>query len=309
MASSVFMRPRARAALAAVSSQQNFIAVATEDELLAALTVLPRSDSACYGRGINIVGDINLSQSLQLAPQHSGITITSSSTSRISSNASIGTAIIANGCNGVTIENLVIGKIGAVSAGSAVSLIAVSGDGLTVRRIKISPNSDLTHLVFFAPYGSTSTFTGYGTKIIECSTEDRTGSQNVSLYFQFGSTQCLNAVISKNIGFWGGIGTPPFSGVIAQRAMFVESIISDNTNLGKIDMSSIDSGGKNTITGNVMKGNIIIWNSKDKNVISCNSMCGFSIDTSLSNGNNSIVGNTNVGTISNAATDAVTSNT
>lgn len=307
MASSVFMRPRARAALAAVSSQQNFIAVTTEDEFLAALTVLPRSDAACYGRGINIAADINLSQVITLKSQHSGLRITSSSSSRISSRISGGTIFVVDSAVDVTIENLNVGVVGATSAGAV--LVTTASKNVTIKNIFISASSDLTHLVCFSPFGLTS-YSGIGLKILNCVVDDSSGSKSVSLYYQATDAVCTGAQIVGNVNFFGGIGTPPNPGVIFYRANLDKSVISGNVNLGKIDMSytaaSFVDG--TSITSNVMRGMIIIGAATQNFAISANSMDNNNIYT-LNGAKNSIVGNTNVGTITNSATDAVTSNT
>lgn len=63
------------------------------------------------------------------------------------------------------------------------------------------------------------------------------------------------------------------------------------------------------ISGNLLVGDVFADAGSSNCAISANSLLGRNIDTSLSSGSNSIVGNVNVGTITNAATDAVTSNT
>lgn len=308
MPSSVFTRPRARPALAAISSQQNLISVATEDEFFAALTTLPRSDGACYGRGINIVADIGFTKTIVLASQHSGLRITSSSSSRVFSPVLLGNLFLVDDAINVTIENLTVGRIGDPGNGFVV-LVGTAGKNLTIRNIFVESTSDLTHVVLYAPFGLTS-YSGIGLKVLNCVVDDDTGSKSVSLYCQVTDTVCTGAQFIGNVNFFGGIGTPPTPGFIFFRGCLDKSVISQNVNLGKIDMSFTAASTLNctAITSNIMRGQIIIGAATQDFVISSNAMNGNDIYT-LNGANNSIVANTQVGTITNSGTDAVTSNT
>lgn len=84
MPASIFRSTGQRTNLQPQSSAQNFIDVHNEDELLAALTALPRGDGNCYGKGINIVADITLTRALLMSADiHDGITISTPGRARI----------------------------------------------------------------------------------------------------------------------------------------------------------------------------------------------------------------------------------
>lgn len=299
--SSIFTRPRARPPLAAVSSQQNLIAVSTEDELLAALTSLPRSDGACYGRGINIVSDISVKQPIYLAPQHSGLTITSSSKSKLSSTKSIecvfnvgATLSLSNlRVSDVTIENLYLDKS---LAASYFIVNSSSLSSLAVKNIIVDPqNTNISSFV----------------KVVLCNTLYISGCDaNISIPIiqgSFSTTVASNVGILNNVGFYGGIDA------LSLRYC----LISSNLNFGGWSTSSSPSSAAsseanifsmNTI---VTGRNIVISNSFSKNnsIVGNSFIAGGSINTSATAGSNSIVANVGVTTITNAATDAVTSNT
>lgn len=284
MPSSVFTRPRARPPLSSVSSQQNSIDVKTEDELLAALTSLPRSDGACYGRAINIVGDITLTRPVVLASQHSGLTITSSSNSLLSTSTALDSCFNAQNAEAVTIENITLSK------NISVTSFAITGLRLAVQRVSVVDGATIVGLVRTLSTVST------GLRILSCVSRSSSAVRLIS----GASIAIADGVISHNINFTGGIIGVSFS----------SSVISNNADLGGWTTFSGRETRNCTCTGNTMVGNIEIRAILSlNNVVVGNAMNGFDIDTSTTGGGNTIVGNTNVGTISSAGTDAVTSNT
>ena len=145
---------------------------------------------------------------------------------------------------------------------------------------------------------------------MNCVVDDDAGTKSVSLYCQVTTTVCTGAQFIGNVNFYGGIGTPPSPGIFLYRGCLDKTVISQNVNLGKIDMSlsAASTLSDTVISSNVMRGMIIIGAAAQDFVISGNAMGSNNIYT-LNSAYNSIVGNTNVGTITNSATDAVTSNT
>lgn len=279
---SIFTRPRARPPLAAVSSQQNMLAVSTEDELLAALTSLPRSDGACYGRGINIVGDITLTGSVTLGAQHSGLLITSSSNARLSTSTTLAQAFSLSAADGVTLERLTLG-----AGFSATSFVKLDGDDHTIDAVGVLSGATVTNLVRMGLATSA--------RVLDCYSQ----SSSAIVLVQGPSSGIGNCVISGNISFTGGL----------RQLSMIKSIVSMNTDLGGWETFPARNTDDCVCTGNAMAGQIAIYAGIGRNVISSNAMAGFNISTSATTGQNTIVGNTNVGTITNAATDAVTSNT
>lgn len=284
--SSIFTRPRARPPLAAVSSQQNLIAVSTEDELLAALTSLPRSDGACYGRGINIVGDITLSRKIVLSRQHSGITITSSSKARMATSKPLDAAIEII-CPNVTVDSIFLGN-----GFSATSFIVFGYDpilGITADDSRISNNEIQDNAVV-------SSFVNSSLVSVFCDISGNKVSQlGPSCVLLSGVFGVVGSVIGRNINFFGGISS-----------RVERSTICHNSQIGTMSFS----GGFGTcVNGNNLTGNIVLSANCSRYSIVGNHMYSNNIDTSASLGQNSIVANVDTGTITNAATDAVTSNT
>lgn len=282
---SIFTRPRARPPLAAVSSQQNMLAVSTEDELLAALTSLPRSDGACYGRGINIVGDITLTRGITLGAQHSGLLITSSSNARLSTKTAAVTPafFVKNNANDVTIERLTLPS----SFLAATFTQSSNAINTMVRNISvIGATSSLTVLTLG---------TSVGASVVDCVADLASSS--------FASIISITAAVAN---VFTVSGNRQFAGTVLLSNGQL-GVISNNTFLGAI--SAVGTVRNNVISGNTMAGNIAIQASAGNNVISNNCMNTYNITTNTGIGGNAIVGNTNVGTITNAATDAVTSNT
>lgn len=280
---SIFTRPRARPPLAAVSSQQNMLAVTTEDELLAALTALPRSDGACYGRGINIVGDITLTGTVTLGAQHSGLLITSSSNARLSTSTALTQAFSLSAADGVTLERLTLG-----AGFSATSFVGVDGDDHTIDSIGVLLGASVTNLVRMGLASAT--------RIVDCYSQ----ASSAIVLVQGPSSGIGDCVISGNTSFTGGL----------RQLSMSKSVISMNTNLGGWETFPARTTDDCVCIGNVMVGQIAIYAGFGRNIISSNAMNGFNIDTSgTGTGQNSIVGNTNVGTITSNAADAVTSNT
>jgi hypothetical protein len=279
---SIFTRPRARPPLAAVSSQQNMLAVSTEDELLAALTSLPRSDGACYGRAINIVADITLTRTVTLGAQHSGLLITSSSNARLNTASPLAQAFSLSAASSVTLERMVLG-----ATFSSTSFVRIDGNGHSVKDILVLNGAALTNLV---RCGSASSM-----RIMDCYSQS-----SLSVVLAVGPSSGIgNCVFSGNVLFTGGI----------QNVSLTKSAIYGNSSLGGWTTFPGRITEDCACYGNIMTGLIGIYAGAGRNVIASNSMNGFDIDTSATTGNNSIVGNTNVGTITNASTDAVTSNT
>lgn len=280
---SVFARPRARPPLSSVSSQQNFVSVGNEDELLAALTVLPRSDGVCYGRGVNIVGDITLKKPVRILQQHSGIVITSSSNARITTKSSIESCfIVETSANDVTIERM-----------------SISPNTLATQFVRsfFNTNNTIRHISAYGLRSSSITIANLGQcerpSIVDCAS-DTSSSPSVSI----ASGTIIGPsgfTISGNKGF---SATSTFLG--GSRG-----IISGNALLGELSLTLTNC----VISGNTFSGRIFLSATSRYNAIVGNNMATNNISTSSSAGDNSIVGNTNVGTITNAATDAVTSNT
>lgn len=301
MPSSVFTRPRARPALAAISSQQNRIDVATEDELLAALTSLPRYDGSCYGKAVNIVRDIKLTRTVELTLIHSGITITSSSKSKINSDSSVESAFsigFKEYCYNVTIDGLTIGD-GFLSKYFLryfdIRSIA------TIKNISIPVFSTAPTIEALVAFSE-------GVKLRVESCVDDWGIKIITPYYPLNPSVSVlfDSQIISNSGFENGISGCALNNVV----------VSGNMYLGGWDsLSSSTSFTRSEnvcFSGNTLWGSIIVRNPFSKNIsIVGNSFIAspLSIDTSATAGSNSIVGNTNVGTITNAATDAVTSNT
>lgn len=295
----IFNRPRARPPLAAVSSQQNLIAVSTEDELLAALTSLPRSDGACYGRGVNIVGDITLKNRVSLSSIHNGILITSSSKARISTASQLQSCFDVDG-NDITIENLVAAK----HCDSFSFVRIINASGLSVRNNVVALSSPLSALVSFSQDQSFA----YSVSI-----ENNKASETISIAATCSIIKGIsipalygylfNSSISQNANFRGFVGYVGFD----------NCSISNNQNIG----SMFDTTGltgtyfiKTRITGNSITSSVLIQSPySELNCIIGNAINAASIDTSFSAGRNTIIGNVGTTAISPAFTDAVTSNT
>lgn len=282
---SIFTRPRARPPLAAVSSQQNMLAVSTEDELLAALTSLPRSDGACYGRAINIVADITLTRTVTLGAQHSGLLITSSSNARISTKTVdvTPTFFVKNNANDVTVERMVLST-------GFLSSVFVQSSGAINTSVKGISVVGITFPMTVLLLGTTS-----GASVSDC-VSDLASS----------STASIISIAAAVATVFSVCGNKQFAGTVSLSNGQL-GIISSNSFLGPI--SAVGTVRNNVISGNTMAGNITMQASTGNNVISGNCMNSYNITTSAGIGGNSIVGNTNVGTITNASTDAVTSNT
>lgn len=279
---SIFTRPRARPPLAAVSSQQNMLAVTTEDELLAALTALPRSDGACYGRGINIVGDITLTRGITLGAQHSGLLITSSSNARLSTKtAAVTPTFFIQRANDVIIERLVLPST-FLSARFVQTSFARS---TVVRSINVVSASQSFTMMLVG-----------------------TGSFNASIHDCFASVQSLPTAISiievASGSQWKVGGNIDFNGDV--QITSTSGVITGNVRLGRV-LGSVMS--QSVISSNTMVGDILLQSGGARNVICGNVMNGYNINTLSTNGENSIVGNVDVGTITNDPLDAVTSNT
>jgi hypothetical protein len=278
---SIFTRPRARPPLAAVSSQQNMLAVTTEDELLAALTALPRSDGACYGRGINIVGDITLTGTVTLGAQHSGLLITSSSNARLSTKtASVTPTFFVQRANDVIIERLVL-----PSTFLSARFVQTSFSRSTVVRSinVVNASQSFTMMLVGA------------------------GSFNASVHDCFASTQISISVSIIEVASgsqWKASGNIDFNGDV--QITSTSGVITGNVRLGRILGAAMS---QSVISSNTMVGDIQLQSGGARNVISGNVMNGYNINTLSTNGENSIVGNVDVGTITNDPLDAVTSNT
>ena len=279
---SVFARPRARPPLSSVSSQQNFVSVGNEDELLAALTVLPRSDGVCYGRGVNIVGDITLTAPVRLLRQHSGIVITSSSNARITTKSAIDSCFIGEtNANDVTIERMSLSQ----NTLAAQVVRSFFNTNNTVRNISVYGR---TSPIVIVALGGCS-----GPLVADCASDVASASFasiiSTSIVGPSGFTVSGNRLFSALTTLNGGS----------------RGIISGNSLLGELLLTLTNC----VISGNTFSGRIFLSATSRYNAIVGNNMVTNNISTSSSAGDNSIVGNTNVGTITNAATDAVTSNT
>jgi hypothetical protein len=285
MVSGIFTRPRARPPLAAVSSQQNMLAVSTEDELLAALTSLPRSDGACYGRAINIIADITLTRSITLGAQHSGLLITSSSNARLVTSSVLTAAFVVNG-DDVTIE-----KMRLSDGFSATTFARPVGDRASIVGISLDSSSSVLMLVDAS--GNCKDIIIRGNRAFPLS-GNLVGATT-------GSGSVTRGVISENFDFSGGISS----------TALIQSNVSANMSFGGWSDAGSSLGSiLSMVAGNYLTNSITITNPASGYCsIIGNGMNGAGINTSATFGSNSIVGNTNVGTITNASTDAVTSNT
>lgn len=297
--SSIFTRPRARPPLAAVSSQQNLIAVSTEDELLAALTSLPRSDGSCYGRGISIVGDITLKRPVVLGAQHKGLTISSPTLCRINTATSLDYAFNSFASSDILVKNISLG-----STFSADTFIFLSNRA-SIESIVVYPGATLDSLVAIDGYTVLS--------IRQCSCKDVASVSGIKLIkaAATGSGAQVDGIVEDNDNFTGGL--PSVS--------FVNSMLCKNKNLGvwQDDTGSYPTENTMCFANTFVKaqesdpfgdGNITLSNASSlNNAIYGNCLNGCNINTSGSAGGNTIVGNTNVGVITPAGTDAVTSNT
>lgn len=298
----IFSRPRARPPLTAVSSQQNNVDVATENELLNALTSIPRSEKSCYGKSISIVDDIAISEKIFLYPQHSGLQIRSPSRSKISTkkflssifecaadNVSIDGIYLNEGCN---CSSLITSPTETETYGKGV--------GLTVKNVSIGKNATISNLIFV--------YEGFAR--INVSNND-VDSQDIDdpLIVNLVSTTNPGVYVEKcnfnsNYGFFGGI-----SGVnMVQCSVYGNQI-------GSIVISNIPNppllvrSFKNRIFGNIIDELITIGSASTSgsynNLIIGNHVLS-EINT-LYGSDNSIVGNY-VPTINNSPSDAVTSN-
>lgn len=239
MPSSVFMRPRARAAMSSVSQQQVFREVHTEDELRAAV-YSENSDTYLFGvtgRRIVIASPISVKSPIKITAH--GTIIESHGRIPIFPIAdSIDCVFDATSAVNVVIRDLLFSNAsGVIDPSSA---------------IKLGGISSVTNCVF------------------------TTGTSTISV-----GTDCI---VSGNMIFSG-----TFSGATAGILL---------------------TGSNSIVTSNMITGGILSESASSKCSISSNVLFGTNINTSASLlGQNSIVGNTNVGTITNSATDAVTSNT
>lgn len=234
MPSSVFMRPRARAAMSSVSQQQVFREVHTEDELRAAVSA---ENTGSYifgltGRRVVIASSISIKNPIKIS------------------------------AHGIIIESH--GRIPIFPASDSMDCIfdVTSAVNVLIRNLSFVntlPVQDPSYCIR----------SGALTSIQDCS-------------FTTGAVPILcgtDCIIKGNLVFYG-----------STRSVLV-------------------SGNSSIITSNIIAYGLSVDSSFGNNVILGNMFSGSNIDTSLSAGNNSIVGNTNVGTITNSATDAVTSNT
>lgn len=237
--SSIFTRTRARPPLAAISSQQVFREVRTEDELRSAVyaenTTNQTSVYGVTGRRIVIAAPIEIK---------SPIVVTA---------------------NGITIDSH--GKIPVFPATNAIDCIfdLTATANAVINNVLIANNLGVQNPVVGIKLGSFSSLTNC--TIIGADT---------CVWSQFGATIKGNLLSSY--------GTP-------ETTVY------------------IPSGASSMIVGNFLVGDIVAASGAGNCVISGNCLLGRNINTSLGSGGNAIVGNANVGTITNAATDAVTSNT
>lgn len=232
--SSIFTRPRARPPLAAVSSQQVFREVNTEDELRAAVfsDTIGAYTFGITGRRIVIASPISVK---------SPIVVTAS---------------------GTTIESH--GKIPVFPAADALSCIfdISSAVNVTIRNLMFSNTGNFVEPDVCVKLGSLN-------DMLDCTVVTGT------------------------------------TAIIADTDSFVRG---NKIFFGTFGVSII--GSASVVTGNMITSGIATADPfSSRNVITSNVLFNSNIDTSTSGGQNVIVGNAQVGTITNAATDAVTSNT
>lgn len=234
MASSVFTRPRARSPLAAISSQQVFREVKTENELRSAVSLT------------------------NYIPSVSGIRVV------IANPIGIKSPVVVWG-QGILIEGHGKNAIFPLSD-SMDCLFDLSQNSffVTIKSLTFSnPNKVINPVSAIKSYGFGA---GY-LSVTDC-------------YFDSAASYAVDAGLNS---------------IIYGNRIFGSNILL--------------SGEGCNVFGNFVFGQIIAASTSGNNSISMNNMSGLNIDTSASLGGNSIVGNTNVGTIANTATDAVTSNT
>lgn len=301
MPSSIFRNVGRRVVLQPQSMAQNTIDVTTEDELIAALTTLPAETGDCYGKAINIVDDIQFTQAISLASQHSGLRITSPSRAKLSSTVALDRLFFV-AARDILIDGLFFGE------GMTATTIVEGDDSfnsrnLTIRDCVLDADAAVSALV------TPSLGVGLGMRVERNSVTATTACALV--YGPTGTGPALQgadvfgATIVDNTGFGGGINV----------AVLNNSVISRNIRIGPIVVDgSTGSGGGNMISNNDLDagpGTGILIDNDGNNVISGNNLDGGDIDTtgSVGAGGNSIVGNVNVNTITATGTDAVTSNT
>jgi len=298
---SIFRNIGRRTVLQPQSMAQNTIDVATEDELIAALTTLPAETGDCYGKAISIVDDVQFTQTIELAQQHSGLRITSPSRARLTSTVALDRLFFV-AARDVLLDGLFF------DAGMSATAIVEGSDTFNSRNLTVRDcvlHADAAVSRFVVP----AIGIGFGLRVERNSVTSTTAA--VLLYGPVGSgasgqgADVLAAAIVDNVGFGGGIAV----------AVLNDSVVSRNVRIGPIVVDgSTGSGGGNMISNNYIDaapGTGILIDNDGFNVISGNNLGGGDIDTtgSVGAGGNSIVGNVNVNTITATGTDAVTSNT
>lgn len=288
----LFPKIGARVNLQPQSMAQNTIEVRNETQLLAALGSLPGAQGNCYGKAINIVGDIVVTQSLTLSTAQAGLTITSPSRARISTLTPLTTST------------------GSLGAGNSWIRILLNAADVTIQGLSLEDDFSATNFVFSA--GSRTVVRDV---VIRASTVTNfvnfsSGASGLMLENNnatppAGSTAALlsGGVVSSgrivgNIGFAGGI----------TNADMNRSVIAGNVSLGGWTNSGSATCKNSVVCGNTFTGDITLTGGAltEFIVISGNAMSGNDITTVATNGGNTITGNTNVGVLTPDAADDVT---
>lgn len=304
MPASIFRTTGRRTNLQPQSSAQNFIDVHNEDELLAALTALPRGDGNCYGKGINIVADITLTRALLMSADiHDGITISTPGRARINAG---GFAI------SVAAADAVIKDIWFVSPG----LLTLSGERSSLSGVRLT--NSLGVLIeaddiivfnipkFSAGVGATAAFTvkSFNVSIRDIRIYEGTAAFTSDLDLVDGAGK----VFFRDVQSFTGSGVlVSSSGLPVSEIWIIDCIASGH---GAVDDITI-SGQLWVVRGNRLNSSSIIRATAvtgGSSVIAGNLLVG-SIITNAGSGYNTITGNVNVGTLTTDLFDAVGLNT
>lgn len=263
--------------------------VATEDELLNALTAAPRNGSS-YGRSIVVVDDITLSRTITLvAGDHDGLTITSFGRGRLSTSSTLTSGFDIR-ASSVLISNLHLSSdFSATNAFLITGALGATGLNVTISQIDIGDDAAITNLVNISE--------ARGTTITGCSSVSGDG---IALFTTDtgATTRVTRAVIVDNSGFDGPVS-----------ARMTASIISGNMGLGENGPTSLTltNSSNNIIMGNRLANGLVITGATSaRNVVSGNTFVGSPVTTNAGGGNGTITGNTGISVLTAAGTDNTT---
>lgn len=265
--------------------------VYSEKELLSALADLPGPEQNCYGKGISLVGPIQVSKTIVLGAQHSGLTINSPSRAVIQTAPGVTLSTWIETTRAVSREIILRDFVFGSQFNATVvfkpreatliigMVVLEEATGLQLQTlVDASDTSQLVHVE------GCHCYLGDNAPILVKDTANLFG------YY-------LNVV--NNVGFTGDNGMVNVGPAIGN--------ISGNIDCGIITVGNVVGAGSSymQIIGNNTVNGIVVASEAEYCSIIGNSMQGGDITSNASLGNNTIVGNTNVGVLTSHGTDQV----